>query len=257
VSPTDAVPPAEQSPTLLVVQPDPLDWLDRFTPWIAEEGLTTRATQLSGHAQVPEVLLEDGLIVLGGEMSSLDDDHHPWLEGIRCLIRNAVAQRKPVLGICLGGQLVAQALGGKVSKGASGVEDGVITIHRRTASADDPLFARMPTDFPVACWHEDAIADLPEGAVWLAHSDRYRNQAFRIGDRTWGLQFHPEVSPQTYRRWAARAEEQLPGSRARTTPGMEQVRSRAGELTPHAEALARAFASQVRQSATHNSDSPH
>jgi GMP synthase (glutamine-hydrolysing) len=252
VPPIEAATHSRHRASLLVLQPDPLDWLDRFSPWLAEEGLSTRVLSLDGDTRIPEVLAEDGLIVLGGAMSCLDGDHHLWLEKARSLIRNSVAQRRPVLGICLGGQLVAQAFGGKVTRGASGVEDGVITVHLAAAAAGDPLFAGMPPAIPVACWHEDGIVDLPEGATWLAFSDRYRNQAFRVGDLAWGVQFHPEVSPQTYERWVARAEEQLPGSRARTTPGLKQVQSGAAELIPLAEALARAFAREVLRSATHH-----
>lgn len=235
--------------SVLVLQPDRLDWLDQFAPWFTEEGLSTRVVPLDGDARVPELLVEDGLVVLGGEMSCLDDDHHPWLEEVRSLIREAVDRRGPVLGICLGGQLLAQALGGKVTRGASGVEDGVIVVHPTAAAAGDPLFAGMPRAIPAACWHEDAIVDLPEGATWLAYSERYRNQAFRISDRAWGVQFHPEVSPQTYQRWVSRAEEQLPGSLARTTPGLQQVQLRAAELVPPAELLARAFAREVLRAA--------
>ena len=143
----------------------------------------------------------DALVVMGGPQQAYDDGSAPWLPATKELLRAAVRERVPTLGICLGAQLLAEATGGRVALGADGVEAGARLVAKRDAAWEDELFAEVPLTPTVVQWHEDAVVDLPPGAVLLASSTRYPNQAFRVGDRAWGLQFHIETPPDMVRRW--------------------------------------------------------
>ena len=138
-----------------------------------------------------------GLVVLGGPMGVSND--LPWLAGERALLRSAVEAGLPVLGICLGAQQLAAALGGEVTRGPA-PECGVGEVHLTAAALDDPLFGPAPTPLPCVHWHGDTFS-LPPGAVHLARNDAYENQAFRVGARAYGLQFHVEVTGALVAHW--------------------------------------------------------
>jgi GMP synthase-like glutamine amidotransferase len=146
----------------------------------------------------------DGLIVLGGSMGPTDDDEAPWLPATRRLLADAVAQRLPTLGICLGAQLLATATGGRVSPMPNGPEVGLQAVRLLEAAADDPLLGGTDgAELPVVQWHWLEAEELPEGASLLASSPACANQAYRVGERAWGLQFHPEALGDSARDWAA------------------------------------------------------
>jgi GMP synthase (glutamine-hydrolysing) len=160
------------------------------------EGLGTLA------AHLPEVRLartfagdevprdpQDGLVVLGGGMGVYQLDRLPHLRSEIELLRRALDQGVPVLGICLGAQLLAAALGGEVAK-APHKEIGFYRV--RVEAREDALFAGAPDDFVAFHWHGDAFT-LPGGATALASSTMTPVQAFRHGERAWGIQFHLEV----------------------------------------------------------------
>jgi GMP synthase-like glutamine amidotransferase len=115
----------------------------------------------------------------------------------------------PTLGVCLGAQLLASAHGGLVERSTSGPEIGPGLVARRDAADNDPLFKYVPLLPDVVQWHSDEITELPIGAVLLAASTRYAHQAFRLGDRAWGLQFHIECDPAMIAGWAASDAEVL------------------------------------------------
>jgi GMP synthase (glutamine-hydrolysing) len=147
----------------------------------------------------PSVLGEvAGLVVMGGPMSVHDD--LAWLADERALLREAVEGGLPVLGVCLGAQQLAAALGAPVTSGPM-PEYGVGEVHLTTEAIEDPLFGPAPTPLPCVHWHGDTFA-LPEGAVRLARNDAYENQAFRFGARAYGLQFHVEVTASLVAHWA-------------------------------------------------------
>jgi GMP synthase-like glutamine amidotransferase len=134
----------------------------------------------------------DALVIMGGPMSAASDDAFPT-RGLECdLIADAVARRVPTLGICLGAQLLALATGGRVHPGAAGPEIGWAPIRTTAAAGADRLFASASAELTVLHWHGDTF-DLPPTAVLLAGSATYDNQAFRLGESAWGLQFHIEV----------------------------------------------------------------
>lgn len=125
------------------------------------------------------------------------------MEDIRELLRSAHDAGQPALGICLGAQLMAQAHGGQVEVGAQGTDGGLISVHWRDDVKNDALLGDLPDPFLVGALHDDTIVKLPPTAKWLAKSDQYMHQAFRLGASSWGLQFHPEVSVETMRMWVS------------------------------------------------------
>ncbi len=138
-----------------------------------------------------------GLVVMGGPMGVHDELE--WLEPERALLRAALEAGLPVLGVCLGAQQLAYALGGEVTSGTR-PELGVGEVHLTVAAMADPVFGPAPTPLPCVHWHGDTFT-LPESAVRLAGNDAYENQAFRVGARAYGLQFHVEVTASLVAHW--------------------------------------------------------
>jgi GMP synthase-like glutamine amidotransferase len=136
-----------------------------------------------------------GLVVMGGLQYAYRDDGFPSRQAERALLADAVARRTPTLGVCLGAQLLADATGGAAKPG-DGPEVGWLAVDLTPEADDDPLFTGVAGPLTVLQWHFDTF-DLPPRAVLLATSERYRNQAFRVGDRAWGLQLHVEVDEAT------------------------------------------------------------
>jgi GMP synthase-like glutamine amidotransferase len=193
---------------LLVVQPDPSDPPARLGDWLTAAGLSLDIRDLPGGATLPADLSEhSGVLVLGGSMGAEDDADHPWLADVRRLLARAVHDEVPTLGVCLGGQLLAVATGGRVDRNPDGPEIGAQLVAKRAVAATDPLFRSLPITPDVLQWHFDAVTVLPPGAQQLASSPTCENQAFRIGRLAWGLQFHIETTPEIVRRWAAEDRE--------------------------------------------------
>jgi GMP synthase (glutamine-hydrolysing) len=140
-----------------------------------------------------------GIGPLGGSMQSWDEQRLPFLRRERELLREAVEEGVPVLGICLGGQVLARALGAEV-RPSERPERGWLAVEATPEAAGDPLLGHLREPVGVYQWHTD-VFDLPEGAVRLARSELSPNQAFRYGERAWGLQFHPEVDAPLFAGW--------------------------------------------------------
>ncbi|HEY5245624.1 MAG TPA: type 1 glutamine amidotransferase [Acidimicrobiales bacterium] len=134
----------------------------------------------------------DGLVVMGGPMSAVSDAGFPTRRQEIALVADALDVALPTLGVCLGSQLLAVAAGGRVMAGRNGLEVGWAPVRFDAAAADDPFLSTVPTELTVLHWHGDTY-ELPPEAVPLASSASYAQQAFRVGDRAWGLQFHVEV----------------------------------------------------------------
>lgn len=141
------------------------------------------------------------LVVLGGLMSALDDAEYPHLGAAADLIAGFHAQAKPVLGICLGAQLIARALGGRVHLGAAS-ELGFVSLALTETAATDPLIGGLSSPQWLMQWHDDTF-DLPPGARLLMTGDDCRNQAFRVGEATYAFQCHFEVTRALAGRWLA------------------------------------------------------
>ncbi|MEQ8665687.1 MAG: type 1 glutamine amidotransferase [Rhodospirillales bacterium] len=141
----------------------------------------------------------DALVVLGGAMNAADDETCPYFPTLVDSIRGFAAADKPVLGICLGAQLIARAFGAELQIGGP-FEFGFQEIVPLPAAADDPVMNILERPLPLFQWHYDHY-DLPEGAVRLATNEAYPNQSFRIGRATYGTQFHFEVDKPTVDQW--------------------------------------------------------
>ncbi len=140
----------------------------------------------------------DVLFVLGGPCGAYEGASYPWLDAEIAVVRERIAAGGAVLGVCLGAQLIATALGARVFPGSAGTEIGWAPVRITDAGRAGPLSAL--DGVPVMHWHGDTF-DLPEGATLLASTNRYANQAFAVGDRVLGLQFHPEADGTGIEHW--------------------------------------------------------
>jgi GMP synthase (glutamine-hydrolysing) len=173
--------------------------------WLAEAGLVVDVRRpYAGDALPPDLAGHAGMVVLGGEMGAYDDADHPWLTDVKQLCRTAVATGDPLLGICLGHQLLAVALGGEVAPGPHGQQIGVLDIGWAPEAYVDPLLAPVTAldDTPAVQWNNDVVTRLPDGAVALARTPRGELQAARFGAAAWGVQWHPEAGVEIIAPWA-------------------------------------------------------
>ncbi len=150
---------------------------------------------------LPDLRDISGLIVLGGAMGANDDVRYPFLRDLKILIKQVAVAGRPYLGICLGGQLLAAALGARVASNRW-EELGSLAVLLNDVGRQDQLFAGISDSFETFQWHHDSF-DLPAEAALLASSPACPHQAFRYGSCAWGTQFHPEVTEQIIRSWCA------------------------------------------------------
>jgi GMP synthase-like glutamine amidotransferase len=219
--------------------------------WLSDAGLeldvrTPYDRAAGAAAELPGLEEYAGLLVLGGAMGPTDDDACPWLPATRALMADGVSAELPTFGICLGAELMAVACGGHVRRGPAGPELGVLPIDREPAAADDPLFAALPDRAPVLQWHWEEIDQLPPGAVLLASSPAYRHQAFRLGDAAWGVQGHPEVTPDIAARWARDDSPLIQKAGRRPDDLVAEIRAASDELQAAWRPVADAFATVVQ-----------
>lgn len=184
----------------LVVENDPTDDVRVLGEWLTEAGLELSVIRPHAGEELPAGDLSGyaGLVVLGGGLPDTS-----WYAAEEDLFRTAVRQKVPTLAICLGAQIMANALGGYVARAEAGPELGPRLVAKRDAANNDVLFADVPLMPDVIQFHHDEIVELPEGAVLLAASPSYPNQAFRYGDRTWAVQFHIECDADMLAGWIA------------------------------------------------------
>lgn len=204
----------------LVVEHAPHEHAAMLAQWLPAAGLgLTHCRPYAGDEVPTSAEQYDAVLVMGGPQSayaaeqSLDkgieaasrfdvhDADGPW-RGERDLIRSAVSLGVPLLGICLGAQLLATACGGEVRPAAAGSELGVHRVSLLEAAAADPLLWGLPKNFEAVQWHYDEISELPLGATLLASSVACPVQAFKVGERAWGLQFHIEATAEVLAGWA-------------------------------------------------------
>jgi GMP synthase (glutamine-hydrolysing) len=193
--------PADTMLTCTVIRHVEIEDLGYLGAALAEGGIAFEyvdAEALTG-SDVPDV--GDALIVLGGPLGVYEAHEHPFLEREIELIRGCLDEGRPVLGICLGAQLLAAAGGARVYPGARGKEIGWAEVELSDAGIADPLWAGFPRRFTTFHWHGDTF-DLPPGAQLQARTPDYV-QAFRLGASAYGIQFHPEVVPRELESWIA------------------------------------------------------
>jgi len=204
--------------------------IDQWRPWTGQD--------------LPQDPDADALIVFGGEQSATDDHTHPYLPDLARLMAAYTAADKPVLGICLGSQLLARAYGAKNQLGTA-PEFGWVDVGLTDEGRADPVLSVLPETFPIFQWHSDTFT-LPQGAVHLASNDAARHQAFRIGRATYGTQFHFEASRAVVADWL----NQFPDLVDRMAPGWADrhtalARSCGAAADAHGLALARAWVALI------------
>jgi len=192
-------------PFVLVVQHDTYAPPALLGPVAADAGIDLEVLLTAAGDPVPTELHHDGLVVLGGDEFVRDADRRPHLRDEMELIRSAHDQGRPALGICLGAQLAAAALGGAAVHGAKGVEVGWQLVRPAPDAPPDPIAASLGNGTDLFLWHADAIVP-PPTAQLIMTADRYPVQGFRMGS-VWAVQSHPEVDRETVLSWC-----DLPGA---------------------------------------------
>ena len=225
--------------------------LGRFLPWWEEMGLHVEEAAGASVPATPDGF--DAVVLLGGGFLPDDDRRAPWLPAERELTRRALADGVPLLGICLGAQILAVVAGGMVRGDHGRPERGSCRVSLRPEAGNDVLFSGLPCEFRAIQNHRDQITGLPPGAVRLAESAACPVQAFRVGERAWGVQFHPEAAADRLDRWdeAALADAGL---------DLRALRAEAEKAEPetarNARLLAANFADVVRKVAGGSGGSP-
>ena len=179
------------------LQHEPFEGLGSMEHWFRERGVELRATHLYRGERLPAVGEVERLVVMGGGMSVNDEAELPWLREEKAFVRACVAAGKPVLGVCLGAQLIASTFGAAVYRNGE-KEIGWWPLQKVDGANRHPLGGALPEGAEVFHWHGETF-DLPDGAVWLASSGACRHQAFALGRNVLGLQFHLETTEQSAR----------------------------------------------------------
>ncbi len=176
----------------------PFEDLANIEPWAISKGHQISRTQLFAGETLPKTDVFDWLIVLGGPMNIYEEKEYPWLAPEKKLIEASIKKEKRVLGICLGAQLIADVLGGPVTKNAF-KEIGWFPVALTSEAAAFSIFKTMPRKFTAFHWHGDTFK-IPPGALRLAESEGCPNQAFQYRKHVLGLQFHLESSAKSIER---------------------------------------------------------
>lgn len=171
----------------------PHEALGNMEPWFVDRGYRLTRTRLYAGDPLPDPAGIDWLVIMGGPMAVYQEDRYAWLPPEKRFIERTLARDIPVLGVCLGAQLLAEALGGRVMPHRLS-EIGWFPVELTEAGRESPLLGRLPSRFTPLHWHGDTYS-LPNGARQLASSAGCEQQAFAYGDRVLGLQFHLETLP--------------------------------------------------------------
>ncbi len=193
----------------------------RFRDFMKADGVLWDPVELDEGEAIPAFDGYDALMVFGGPMDVWQEDEHPWLVAEKEAIRRWVATGKPYLGVCLGHQLLAEALGGKVGLMAK-PEVGVTEVTLTEAGRASPFFGGLGPTFPTLQWHGAAVEKLPEGATILAQNAHCPIQALQVGPRAFGIQYHVELTDRTVPEWGAITEYRC-ALEAITGPGGQQA----------------------------------
>lgn len=234
-------------PSVMVVQNTEGSGPGRLPDWLAEEGIdavVVAAPDLPEHVPGGSAAV-DGLVLLGGGLLPDDDERFPFLPRERALVGEALTAGVPVLGICLGAQLLALVAGGEVTAKSGETEKGSCPVNLLAPASDDPLFAGLTghDELRMIQNHQDSITALPPVAVHLATSEACHVQAFRVGAVAWGVQFHPEASAAGLAKWD---ESKLAARGFDKAALLAQAEADAPVNTAQARALVGAFADVVR-----------
>lgn len=191
-----------ERPQVLVVEHDAECPPALMGTWLEEAGCALDVRRPYSGDELPGLAAYDGLLILGGPMGADDDAKHAWLGPVKDLVREAQGSGLPTLGICLGHQLIASALGGRVERNPRGQQVGLIPLGWTEATVGDPLLGPLASPRRGVQWNDDIVTALPDGATLLAETAYGEVQAVRYAPAMWGVQLHPEVDAATLQPWA-------------------------------------------------------
>jgi GMP synthase (glutamine-hydrolysing) len=195
----------------------------------------------------PDLAEVSGVVVLGGEMNVDEVDRHPFLKTVRDLTGEAIERDMPVLGVCLGAQVMARALGAEVTRSPI-KEIGFVRVHATVHGMDDPVLGPFAPDAHVFQFHED-VCELPAGADLLFRGDTTAVQAFRFGERAYGVQFHLEVTMTEVTTWCTDTPNLAADWGVTKEEIVAQARERLVAQQDRGRAVARGWLELIRQSA--------
>ena len=220
------------STTVLVVQHAddcPPAW---FGDWLLAAGCAVDVRRpYAGDTLPDDLTAHDALVVLGGPMGAYDDAQHPWLRHTKELFREAAGAGVPALGICLGHQLCAVALGGHVVRNPRGQQIGLVPTGWLDVAAADPLVGSLVDVHRGVQWNDDIVDRLPEDAELLAETAAGEAQVVRFAPSVWGVQLHPEADDRVLAPWAAEDSRRYDDDRIEA--GLAPARGVAGPAGPH------------------------
>ena len=211
--------------------------------WLDEAGARLVTVRPDLGARLPDPAELDGLVVLGGVMGANDDAVAPWLPQVRRLIRRAASAQLPSIGVCLGHQLTAVALGGRVDRNPRGKLRGLMAVGYEPAAADDPIFGALTSDTRVIHSNNDVVLDAPVGTVVLATAPDGSLQAARFAPTVWGVQWPPEADADIFAGWC---EVEPPATEDEARSLIAEVAGARDELDASGQRLAARFAELCR-----------
>jgi GMP synthase (glutamine-hydrolysing) len=227
---------------LLIIQHAEAEGPGLLAPALEQAGVRATVLPIWQGARVPRAAAGiAGLVVMGGPMGVYETERFPHLADAIVLTADALRRDLPILGVCLGSQILAAAAGARVYPGTV-KEIGWFPVRLNGMGRSDPVLSALPAEATVFHWHGDTF-DLPPGGTLLASSERYAHQAFRLGRRAYGLQFHVEVTPEMVDRFIeAGAGEASDFGGAEGAAGMRAGARRFGPaLAGHLPGMMRAF----------------
>lgn len=198
--------------------------------WARRSGHTVNRSRLDQGESLPNLAAFDLLVIMGGPMSVNDEERHPWLKEEKALVRSAIESGRAILGVCLGAQMIANAMGARVYRGRE-KEIGWFPVRRVTASGAG---ASLPETFTPLHWHGETF-DLPANALRLAETDAVPNQAFQLGSAI-GLQFHLEATSASLQQMVENAAHEIESGKPFQQPALE-ILAQAPQAAPAAQAI--------------------
>lgn len=180
-----------------ILQHEYLEDSEAIVYWASTRGHSVSCTKLYLHEHVPALSDFDWLFIMGGTMNVYEEDTYPWLKDEKQFIKQALSGNKTIVGFCLGGQLLADVLGGKVTKNEN-MELGWHRILLNNGAAKHPALCSLPEDITVFQWHEDTFSVLPPGAECFAVNGACNHQGFIYKDTVFALQFHFEINTKMF-----------------------------------------------------------